>query len=84
MLGGGGDEVSIMPVVFCCGTVIVSSFGSFLSVVSSSKIYHPSIPISLGVHHIQEYFKKIIGGGSENSLNHRESPGMRSGRSKLR
>ena len=45
MLGGGGDEVSVMPVVFPCGAVSVSSLGSFSSVGSSSKPSYPSIPL---------------------------------------
>ena len=61
VLGGGGDEVSVMTVVYPCGTVIVSSLGSFMYVGSSSKPSHPSIPLSIGVHRIQEYFKKKMG-----------------------
>ena len=57
MLGGGGYEVSFMPVVYPRGTVILSPLGYFLSVGSSSKPSHPSLPLSLGVHIIQEYFK---------------------------
>ena len=33
VIGGGGDEFSVMPFVYPCWTVIVSSLGSFLSVV---------------------------------------------------
>ena len=58
VLGGGVDEVSVMPVVYPRGTVSVSSLGYFLSVGSSSEPSHPSVPISLAVQHIQEYFKK--------------------------
>ena len=61
MIGGGGDKVSVMPVVYPCGTVSVSSLGSFSSVGSSSKTSHPSLTLSIGVHHIQEYFKKKRG-----------------------
>ena len=57
MLGGGGDEVSVMPIVYPRGTVSVSSLSYFLSVGSPSKPSHPSLPLSLGLHHIQEYFK---------------------------
>ena len=32
-----------------------------MSVGSSSKPSHPSLPVSLGAHHIQEYFKKKRG-----------------------
>ena len=62
MLGGGGDEVSVMRVVYPRGTVSVSSLGSFSSVGSSSKPSHPSVPLSLGVHRIQEYFNQKRGG----------------------
>ena len=58
MLGGGGDEVGIMPVIYPHWTVSVSSLGYFSSVGSSSKHYCPSLYLSLGAHHIQEYFKK--------------------------
>ena len=50
-----------MPVVYPCGTVSVSSLVSFLSVGFSSKPSHPSLPLSLGAHYIQEYFKKKRG-----------------------
>ena len=66
-IGGGGDEVSVTPVVNPCGMVSVSSLGYFLSVVSSSKPSHPSLPLSLSlslsliVHRIQEYLKKKRG-----------------------
>ena len=58
VIGCGVNEVSIMPVVSPCGIVIFSPLGYFLSVVSSSKTSHPYLPLSLGVHHIQEYLKK--------------------------
>ena len=61
MLGYGGDEVSIVPFVYPRGTVSVSSLGYFLSVGSSSKPSHTSLPLSLGARHIQEYFKKKRG-----------------------
>ena len=47
MLGGGGDEVSVMPVVYPCGMVIVSSLRSVLSVGSSSKPSHTYLPLSI-------------------------------------
>ena len=53
MIGDGGEEVSIVPVVYPRGTVSVSSLGYFLSVGSSSKPSHPSLPVSLGSRHIQ-------------------------------
>ena len=62
MLGVGGNEVSIMPVVYPCETVSVSSLGCFSSVGSSSKPYHPSLPLSLRLNHIQYYFNKKRGG----------------------
>ena len=57
----GGDEVNYVPFVYPCGTVSVSSLGSFSSVGSSSKPSNPSLPLSLGVHNIQEYFKRKRG-----------------------
>ena len=56
VIGSGGDEVSIMPVVYPCGRVSVSSLGYFSSDGSSSKPRYPSLPLSIGVHRIQEYF----------------------------
>ena len=61
VLGCGGDEVSVMPVVYPHGAVSVSSLSYFSSVGSSSKPSHPYLPLSLGVHYIQEYFKKKSG-----------------------
>ena len=61
MLGGGGEEVSIVPIVYPCGTVSVSSLGSFLSIGYSSKPSHTSLPVSLGAQQIQEYFKNKRG-----------------------
>ena len=49
------------------GTVSVSSLGYFSSIGSSSKPYHPSLPISFGVLHIEEYFKKKRGGARKYS-----------------
>ena len=57
----GGDEVNIVPFVYPRGTVSVSSLGSFLSVGSSSKPSNPSLHLSIGAHHIQEYLKKKRG-----------------------
>ena len=39
----GGDEVNIVPVVYPCVTVSVSSLGYFSSVDSSSKPSHTSL-----------------------------------------
>ena len=61
VLGGGGDEVIVMPVVYPRRMVSVSSLSYFLSVGLSSKLYHSSLPISLRVNCIQEYFKKKRG-----------------------
>ena len=61
LLGGYGDEVSVMPIVYLCGTVSASSLGSFLPIGSSSKPSHTSLPISLILHRFQEYFKKKRG-----------------------
>ena len=58
MLGGGGDEVSTIPIFYPRGMVSVSSLGSFPSVGSSSKPSHNSLPLSLVVHYIQYYLKK--------------------------
>ena len=57
----GGEEVNDMPLVYPRGTVSVSSLGSFLSVGSSSKPSYPSLPLSIGAHNIQEYFKRKRG-----------------------
>ena len=54
----GGDKVNYVPFVYPRGTVSVSSLGSFSSVGSSSKPSHPSLPLSLGAHNFQEYFKR--------------------------
>ena len=64
MFGGGGDEVSIIPVVNPRGPVSVSSLVYFSSVFFSSKTSHPTLPLSLGACHIQECFNKKRGGGS--------------------
>ena len=52
MIGGGSDEVSVMPIVYPRGTVNVSSFGYFSSVGSSFKPYHPSLTIYIVVNYI--------------------------------
>ena len=49
MIGGGGDEVSIVPVAYPRGTVRVSSLGSFLSVGLLYKTSHPYLLLSLGL-----------------------------------
>ena len=47
-----------MSVYYPRGTVSVSSLGYSSSVGSSSTPSHPSLHVSVGAHHIQEYFKK--------------------------
>ena len=74
VLGGGGDEVSFMPVFYSRGTVSVSSLSYFSSVGSSSKPSRPSLPISLGVHRIQEYFNKNRGRKKNTSSHRRRRP----------
>ena len=61
MLRKGGEEVSILPVIYPCGTVCISSLGSFSSVGSSSKPSYPSFPVSIRERHIQEYYKNKWG-----------------------
>ena len=61
VLGDGGEEVSILPIVYPRGTVSISSIGSFLSVGFSYKTFHPYFNISLGELHIQEYLKNKRG-----------------------
>ena len=61
VLGDGGDDFSVIRVVYPRGMVSVSSLGFFLSVGSSYKPYHPSLTLFLGVKCIQEYFKKKRG-----------------------
>ena len=61
MLGDGCDEISIVTFVYPRGMVSVSSLGYFSSVGSSSKPSNTSLPVSIGVRHIQEYFKKKRG-----------------------
>ena len=56
-----GYEVNYVPFVYPRGTVSVSSLGYFSFVGSSSKPSHPSLPLSLGAHNIQEYFKRKMG-----------------------
>ena len=58
VLGGEGDEVSILPFAYPCGAVSFSSLGYFWSIGSSSKPSHHSLSVSVGARHIQEYFKK--------------------------
>ena len=57
----GGDEVNIVPFVYPRGKVSVSSLGYFSSVGSSSKPSHPSLPLSLVAHNIQEYLNNKRG-----------------------
>ena len=57
MLGDGGENVSIVPVVYPNGTVSVSSLDYFLSVGYYSKTSNPSLTFSFRALHIQEYLK---------------------------
>ena len=59
----GGDEVSIVPFVYPCCTVSVSSMGYFSFVSSSYKPFHPSLPLSLSLiaRFIQGYLNKKRG-----------------------
>ena len=58
MIGCGGNEFNIIPVVYPRGPISVSSLGYFFSVCSSSKPSHYCLPLSLGEKNIQDYFKK--------------------------
>ena len=58
MLGGGGDDISVIYIVYPRGTISVSSLGSFSSVGSLTKPSHPSLTLSFEVHHIQDHPKK--------------------------
>ena len=49
----GGEDISILPVVYPRGTVSVSSLGYLLFVGSSSKHSHPYLTVSLGASQIQ-------------------------------
>ena len=62
MIGGGGAEVIVMPVVYHCGTVSVSSLGSFLSVGSSPKPSRPFLPLSWSTPY-SKLFQEEEGGG---------------------
>ena len=71
LFGDGGEDVSIVSVVYPRGAVSASYLGYFLSVGSSSKPYHPSTFKSIS---------RVRGGGNKNSLIcSRIRPGMRSG-----
>ena len=61
MLGGGGDEFSILLGAYPHGTVIVSSLVYFSSAGSSSKAPKSPLPISLRARHIEDYFKENSG-----------------------
>ena len=63
MLGCGVEDVSIVPVVYPRGMVSVSSLGYFSSTGSSSKPSHPTLPVSVVAHHIQDYLNNKRGGG---------------------
>ena len=83
MLGGVGDEVSVMPVVYPHVTVWFSSLGFFLSVGFSPKPSHTSLPFSLSQYTIFNSISIIRGVGIENTSGHKRiSPGKRSRGSK--
>ena len=63
MLGGGGDEVSIMPVFYPRGTVSVLSLNYFSSVGSSSKPSHPYLLSLLEYTAFKSISRRIEGGG---------------------
>ena len=78
VLGGGGDEVSVMPVIYPRGTVHVLSISSFLYVVSSSNTSHPPLPLSLSEYTAFKIISRIIGRGGKNTSSHRRRrPGAR-------
>ena len=62
MLGGGGDEVSFVSVVYPCGMISVSSLG-FFSVGSSSKTSNHSLPLSLSYYTLFKSISIRRGGG---------------------
>ena len=49
VLGSGGDEVSVMLIVYPRGTFSVSSLVYFSSVVLSYKPSNPSLPLSISI-----------------------------------
>ena len=61
VIGNGGEDVSIVPVVYPRGAVSVSSLGFFRSIGYYYKPSHPHLPVFLGARHIQEYFKNKRG-----------------------
>ena len=62
----GGDEVNILPFVYPCGTVSVSSLVFFPSVGSYSKTYHHYLPLSLSKHATFKSISRRRGGGDKN------------------
>ena len=80
MLGGGGDEVSNLPVVFPRGAVSVSSLNYFSYVGSYSKPSYYCLTLSLSEHTIFKSISRIKGGGIKDVSMHRmRRPGMRNG-----
>ena len=51
MLGGRGDEVIIVPFIYPCGKVSVSSLDYFSSIVSSYKTSNTSLSVSFEARH---------------------------------
>ena len=70
MLGGGNYEVSIMPVVDPRGTVSIVSLEYFHHFFYSSKLFRPSLPLSLSDHAIFKNISIIRGEGIENPLSY--------------
>ena len=83
MIGGGGYEVSIMPVFYPRGTVSVSSLGYFHLLVILIKLLVLTF-LSLSEHAIFNSISRIRGRGIKNTLSHsRIRPVTRSGGRKL-
>ena len=78
MLGVGGDEVSVMSVVYPCGMVSVSSLGYFpLLVHHLNLLISPFLSISLSEYTVLKSISRRRRGGSENTSSHRRRrPGV--------
>ena len=79
MLGDGKKEVSIVSVVYPCGTVVVHHWNIFRMFVLLLNLLI-LICLSLSEHATFNSISRRTGGGNENSLSHiRRRPDMRSG-----